>query len=49
MEVATRRMPTLLNVTGEIAAGKVDEEAGIPYSYSCPEQRRHIHHNNDAD
>jgi hypothetical protein len=26
MEVATRRIPTLLNVTGEIAASKVDEE-----------------------
>jgi hypothetical protein len=34
MEAATRRIPTLLNATGEIAANEVDEEAGIPYS--CP-------------
>jgi hypothetical protein len=47
MEAATRRIPVLLNVTGEIATDEVDEETSIPYS--CPAQRRHIHHNDDAD
>jgi hypothetical protein len=46
MEAATRRIPALLNATGEIAADTVDEEAGIPYS--CPAQHRHSHHNDDA-
>jgi hypothetical protein len=47
METATRRITALLNATSEIAANEVDEEAGI--SYSCPAQRRHSHHNDDAD
>jgi hypothetical protein len=34
MKAAIRRIPILLNTTGEIIADKVDEEAGIPYS--CP-------------
>jgi hypothetical protein len=46
MEAATRRILALLNATGEIAADKVEEEAGIPYS--CPAKRRHSHHNDDA-
>jgi hypothetical protein len=41
MEAATIRIPSLLNATDE-----VDEEEGIPYS--CPAQRRHSHHNDDA-
>jgi hypothetical protein len=47
MEAATRRIPALLNATGEIAANEVDEEVGI--SYSCLAERRHSHHNNDTD
>jgi hypothetical protein len=46
MEAVTRRIPALLNATGEIATDMVDEEAGIPYS--CPAQHRHSHHNDDA-
>jgi hypothetical protein len=46
MEAATRRIPALLNATGENATDWVDEEVGIPYSY--PAQRRHSHHNDDA-
>jgi hypothetical protein len=46
MEAATRRIPALLNGTGEIAADEVDEEAGMPYS--CSAQRRHSHHNDDT-
>jgi hypothetical protein len=46
MEAATRRIPALLNTTSKIAADEVDEEAGIPYS--CPAQRHHNHHINDA-
>jgi hypothetical protein len=47
METATRRISALLNANSEIAADKMDGEAGIPYS--CPAQRRHTHHNDDAD
>jgi hypothetical protein len=46
MEAATKRIPTLLNATGENAAKEVDEEAGI--TYSCPAHRLHSHHNDDA-
>jgi hypothetical protein len=46
MEAATRRIPALLNATGENDTNGVDEEAGIPYSY--PAQRHHSHHNDDA-
>jgi hypothetical protein len=46
MEATTRRIPALLNATGENAADRVDEEAQIPYF--CPAQRRHSHHNDDA-
>jgi hypothetical protein len=34
-EVATRRIPALLNAIGETVADKVDEQASIPYSFSC--------------
>jgi hypothetical protein len=46
MKAATRRISALLKATSEIAADKMDEEAGI---YSCLAQRRYSHHNNDAD
>jgi hypothetical protein len=46
MEAAIRRIRTVLNATGKIAANKVDEEAEIPYS--CHAQHRHSHHNNDV-
>jgi hypothetical protein len=46
MEVMTRRIPALLNTTGENAADGIDEEMGIPYS--CPAQHRYSHHNDDA-
>jgi hypothetical protein len=47
MEAATRRIPAILNVTGEIAAAEVDEEAGVPYS--CFTQLHNSHHSNDTD
>jgi hypothetical protein len=47
MKAATRRIPVLLNATDKIAADKVGEGKGIPYSY--PTQHRHSHHNNDVD
>jgi hypothetical protein len=46
MEAATRRIPALLNATGEIVVDEVDKEARIPYS--CLAQRRHSHHNDNA-
>jgi hypothetical protein len=46
MEASARRIPALLNTTREIAVDKMDEETGIPYS--CPAQRHHKQHNNDA-
>jgi hypothetical protein len=46
MEATTRRILALLNATGEIAADKEDDKAGIPYF--CPAQRHHSHHSDKA-